>query len=67
MDCVENTVSSIVAHGLVAVGTSSFRGRYLVTGLRATILYLHLECRNFSTVSSIFPYCGFCDEKAGVA
>jgi hypothetical protein len=40
MDSVENPVSknsSIVARELVAVGTCLFRGRYLVTGLHATI------------------------------
>jgi hypothetical protein len=40
MDCVENTISNsslIVARELVAMGTYLFRGRYLVTGLHATI------------------------------
>jgi hypothetical protein len=39
-DRVENTVSnslSVFARGLIAVGTCLFRGRYLVTCLRATI------------------------------
>jgi hypothetical protein len=39
-DCIENTVSSsssIVAHGLVCLGTCLFHGCYPVTGIHATV------------------------------
>jgi hypothetical protein len=36
------SIFSIVVRGLVAVGTYLFRGRYLVTGLHATMLSFHL-------------------------
>jgi hypothetical protein len=55
---VENTVSnssSIVARGLVAVGTCLFRGRYLVTGLHPTILSSHLS-RFFLMVSFLLVF-----------
>jgi uncharacterized membrane protein (GlpM family) len=69
MDRVEDAVSSsscIVGLGLVAVGTCLFRGRYLVTGLHATIFSLSIVLY-FILLTSVYYFLSLTPLRAGIA